>query len=61
MQDHDLAMAALKMEQQAREERSEKQKEFQRKLKETAEKFQEVAQEILTPIDSEFFKNVFLL
>ena len=35
-----------------------KQKELQARLKETAEKFQEVAQEILTPIDSEFLKNV---
>ncbi|MEC7983994.1 MAG: putative metalloprotease CJM1_0395 family protein [Myxococcota bacterium] len=58
MQDHELAMAALKMEQQAREERAEKQKEIQEKLKETAEKFQEVAEQILTPIDTEFMKNV---
>jgi hypothetical protein len=47
-QDQDLAMMAMKMEAQAREERAEKQKEVQEKLKETSEKFKEVADEMMT-------------
>ena len=47
-QDQDLAIMAMKMEAQAREERAEKQKEAQEKLKETSEKFREVAEEMMS-------------
>jgi len=54
-QDQDLAVMAMKMEANARQERAEKQKEAQEKLKETAEKFQEVAEEMLAgPATSPF-------
>jgi hypothetical protein len=58
-QDQDLAMMAMKMEAQAREERAEKQKEVQEQLRETAEKFKEVAEDMMTgPAAYPYMNNV---